>query len=402
LPKSPTLTGQGHEQLSPGQLDIDVCHSIGEISAADWDSCACPESGTHPVDPFTTHRFLKALEDSGSVSPRSGWQPVHVMARNDGIPIAAMPLYAKYHSQGEYVFDHAWAHAFEQAGGSYYPKLQSSVPFTPATGRRFLTRQGHEHDGRQALLGCGLSLLEGNRLSSLHVTFCTGEEAEYGREHGLLKRTGEQFHWVNRGYRDFTDFLDGMTSRKRRNIKKERRTAMKCDGTIECLTGSRIRDEHWSAFWEFYLDTGSRKWGSTYLTRRFFDEIGSTMAGDVMLVMCRRAGRYIAGALNFIGKDTLYGRYWGCIENHSCLHFEVCYYQAIEFAIRHGLGKIEAGAQGPHKIARGYMPVQTHSLHWIGNPSFRNAVREFLKDESSLVLDDIELLESMGPYKEMT
>jgi len=385
--------------MAETNVTLTVHQAICEIPAEDWDRCANPGSGNMDANPFTTHRFLCALENSQSVALATGWAPVHLVASRNAEPIAVMPLYAKYHSYGEYVFDHAWAHAYQQIGGNYYPKLQSSIPFTPATGRRFLTRSGHEEDGMKTLLGGALSLLNNNSLSSLHITFCTEEEARAGQDLGLLQRTGEQFHWRNRGYRDFADFLDGLTSRKRRNIKKERRTAQSFGGEIECLTGAAIRDVHWDAFWDFYTDTHNRKWGQNYLTRPFFEEIGATMADEILLIMCRRGGRYIAGALNFIGSDTLYGRYWGCTETHSCLHFEACYYQAIDYAIAQRLDRIEAGAQGPHKLARGYMPIPTHSLHWIANGSFRNAVTEFLTEESQAVLSEIDLLTDMTPYK---
>ncbi len=381
-------------------VTLSAHRAIGEIPAEDWDLCANPDGTRASANPFTSHRFLHALETSHSVTPATGWSPLHLVASRNGAPVAVMPLYAKSHSYGEYVFDHAWAHAFERAGGTYYPKLQASIPFTPATGRRFLTRPGHEKLGMQALLGGALSLLRNNDLSSLHITFCTEGEAGAGQDLGLLVRTGEQFHWCNRGYRDFADFLEGLVSRKRRNIRKERRAAHNFGGTIECLTGAAIQDVHWDAVWDFYTDTHDRKWGQNYLTRQFFDEIGATMADDILLVMCRRAGRYIAGALNFIGGGTLYGRYWGCTESHSCLHFEACYYQAIDYAIAHGLDRIEAGAQGPHKLARGYMPTPTHSLHWIANGSFRDAVTEFLTEESRAVLAQIDMLTDMMPYKE--
>lgn len=386
--------------LSDNSPSVEVYRSITDIDPGEWDSCASPGHDARPVDPFTTHRFLAALENSGSVSPHTEWVPLHLVTRKSGVPRAVMPLYAKYNSAGEYVFDYSWAHAFEQAGGAYYPKLQASVPFTPATGRRFLTARTPDTNSMGLLLGGALSMLDKHSLSSLHITFCTSEEARMGSSMGLMKRMGEQFHWINNGYRDFADFLDSLTSRKRRNIRKERRIADGMGGTIEQLTGDQIGDEHWSALWEFYEDTGSRKWGHNYLTRQFFDEIGQTMADDILLVMCRRNGRYIAGALNFIGLDTLYGRYWGCIESHSCLHFEVCYYQAIEFAIRRGIGRVEAGAGGHHKLARGYMPTRTHSLHWIANESFRNAVQKFLDEESKVVLDEISILNEAGPYKE--
>ena len=383
------------------RLTVSVHRRISEIPEAEWDACACPEArdGGRPNDPFTTHRFLKALEDSGSVGEMSGWDPVHIVLRRSGRVAAVMPLYAKHHSQGEYVFDHGWANAFSQAGGDYYPKLQATVPFTPATGRRFLTRPNLDPEGFGALASSAIELLSQNGLSSLHVTFCTEEEAETGRKAGFLHRTGEQFHWMNDNYSSFGEFLQALSSRKRRNIRQERSRANGFGGTIRLLTGSDIRPDHWDAFWEFYQDTGSRKWGTPYLTRRFFEEIHDTMRRDILLIMCERNGRPIAGALNFVGSGTLYGRYWGCVEHHNCLHFEVCYYRAIEFAIGNRLGRVEAGAQGPHKLARGYMPVKIHSLHWIAHPAFRKAVLEYLEVENQEVSRVLEVLSGLGPFR---
>ena len=389
------------EPSSSDRFTVTVHRSITEIAEEEWDCCACPETetGSRPRDPFTTHRFLKALEVSGSVGGATGWDPVHVVVREqDGIS-AVMPLYAKYHSQGEYVFDHGWANAFEQAGGDYYPKLQAAVPFTPAAGRRFLTRAGPGSEGFRALVASAVDIMSRNELSSLHVTFCTECEAESGRAMGFLHRTGEQFHWMNNNYSSFGDFLRQLSSRKRKNIRQERNRANAFGGTINLLTGADIRPEHWDCFWEFYQDTGSRKWGRPYLTRQFFDSIHETMRNDILLVMCEREGRNIAGALNFIGADTLFGRYWGCLEQHSCLHFEVCYYRAIEFAIENRLRSVEAGAQGPHKLARGYMPVKVHSLHWIAHPGFRRAVLEYLQVENQEIDRVLEVLSSRGPYR---
>ena len=381
-------------------IEVAALGNIGEADATDWDACACPESATgRPTDPFTTHRFLKALEDSGSVGRESGWVPFHLLATEGGEAIAAMPLYAKYNSAGEFVFDYGWADAFERAGGRYYPKLQASVPFTPTTGRRFLTRPGKEREGAWALSQAAVRLVADNGLSSLHVTFCTEDEACAGEEIGFLRRVGEQFHWQNRGYCDFEDFLSDLAARKRKNIRRERRRAFEFGGRIETLSGDQIGQEHWDAFWLFYQDTGSRKWGMPYLTRSFFAEAHRSMRDDILLIMCERNGRYIAGALNFIGRDTLFGRYWGCTEMHSCLHFEVCYYQAIEYAIAEGMKRVEAGAQGPHKLARGYMPAAVHSLHWIAEARFREAVANFLELEAAEVNREMEALTSAGPFK---
>lgn len=379
-------------------FEISVLAGMSEISATDWDAIAAP-TGQRPSDPFTTHRFLKALEDSGSVGAGTGWTPRHLVVRQHGEIIALMALYAKGHSQGEYVFDHSWAHAFERAGGRYYPKLQAAVPFTPATGPRFLTAQGHRVAGRSALVQGAVQLAVENELSSFHVTFCTQDEATDGEKIGLMHRTGQQFHWHNDGYRRFDDFLGCLSSRKRKAIRRERTGARDFGGSIHILTGDQIRPEHWDAFWQFYQDTGARKWGTPYLTRAFFDQVQAHMRDETVLIMAERSGRWVAGALNFLGRDTLFGRYWGAIEDHPFLHFEVCYYQAIDFAIAQGLARIEAGAQGEHKLARAYMPVVTHSLHWVRDEGFRNAVAQFLDQERRAVDDDIEILTNYGPFR---
>ena len=385
-------------------IDIEVLDGLHGIEADTWDACACPEAadGGRPVDPFTTHRFLHALETSGSVGTGTGWQPRHLVARRAGEVIAVMPLYAKGHSQGEYVFDHAWAQAYLRAGGRYYPKLQAAVPFTPATGRRFLTRPGAEEAGRAALAEAAVELAAQNRLSSLHVTFCTEEEAEAGKRLGLLHRVTEQFHWENRGYRDFDDFLAALSSRKRKAIRKERARARDFGGTIRCLTGDQIEPHHWDAFWAFYQDTGARKWGTPYLTRAFFDRAQESLRDDILLVLAERGGRPVAGALNFIGRNTLYGRYWGCVEDHPCLHFELCYYQAMDFAIAQGMSRVEAGAQGEHKLARGYLPARINSLHWIADPGFRRAVEDYLTAERRAVTREMDIMTSYGPFRQVS
>lgn len=388
--------------MDQAQIEIQVLGSIAQIDARDWDACACPEAEDGaPMDPFTTHRFLLALEDSGSVGRGTGWQPQYLTAYLDGQLVACAPLYGKTHSQGEYIFDHNWAHALESAGGRYYPKLQIAVPFTPATGRRFLTRPGYREIGMSALVQGAVQLAADSELSSLHATFCTEEEAEAGEAMGLMVRATQQFHWLNNGYSDFDGFLASLSSRKRKNIRKERQQANAFGGEIHVLTGDALEPEHWDAFWQFYQDTGARKWGTPYLARAFFDCVQDTMRDDVVLVLAERNGRYVAGALNFIGRETLFGRYWGCLEHHSCLHFELCYYRAIDFAIEHGLARVEAGAQGEHKLARGYLPTQTHSLHWIGHPGFAEAVERFLKAERAAVEEDIEILTAYGPFKKI-
>jgi predicted N-acyltransferase len=383
------------------QIEVSALETLSGLTEAEWDSCACPEAsdGGPPLDPFTTYRFLKALEDSGSVGPGSGWQPRYLVARAGDQVIAVTPLYAKGHSQGEYIFDHNWAQAYEQAGGRYYPKLQMAVPFTPATGRRFLTKPGWESVGRSALVQGAVQIAAENRLSSIHITFCTEDEAAAGVEMGLLRRTSQQFHWLNDGYADFDQFLATLSSRKRKNIRKERAQAQDFGGEIVALSGDDIQPHHWDAFWQFYQDTGTRKWGTPYLTRRFFHLAQESLRDDMLLVLALRDGVPIAGALNFIGRDVLYGRYWGCVEDHACLHFELCYYKAIDAAITRGLSRVEAGAQGSHKLARGYMPVTTHSLHWIADEGFKNAIDQYLVAERAAVDEEIEVLTSYGPFK---
>ncbi|WP_372804571.1 GNAT family N-acetyltransferase [Loktanella salsilacus] len=379
-------------------IEITLHPSLAEISASDWDACANPEGG-RPEDPFTTYRFLKALEDSGSVGGRSGWQPRYLVARADGQVIACAPMYAKGHSQGEYIFDFNWAQAYENAGGAYYPKLQIAVPFTPATGRRFLTRPGFEAMGMSALIQGAVQVASDNELSSLHITFCTEAEALAGAEMGLMSRVGQQFHWVNRDYADFDGFLADLSSRKRKNIRRERAEAQGFGGQILALTGNDIQPEHWDAFWRFYQDTGNRKWGTPYLTRAFFDCAQESLRDDMLLVLALVDGRPVAGALNFIGRETLFGRYWGSTEYYPSLHFELCYYQAIDYAIKNGLSRVEAGAQGEHKLARGYLPVATHSLHWIGDLAFRDAIARYLIAETRAVDEEIEVLTAYGPFK---
>ncbi len=387
--------------MSETQIEISILTGVCEIEPQDWDACACPEvaDGKRAIDPFSTHRFLCALETSGSVGAGTGWSPRPMVVRSADNIIAVAPLYVKGHSQGEYVFDHSWAHALDQAGGEYYPKLQIAVPFTPATGRRFLTRPEYEAVGQSALVQGAVELAANNQLSSLHVTFCTESEIQSGVAMGLIHRTGQQFHWQNVGYAAFSDFAASLSSRKRKNIRRERATANGFGGNIVSLTGNQIQPEHWDAFWEFYQSTGARKWGTPYLTREFFDLIQEDMRDDVLLILAEHNATYVAGALNFIGRETLFGRYWGCTEHHPALHFELCYYRAIDYAIEHGLARVEAGAQGDHKLARGYMPVKTHSLHWVADAGFRRAIDEYLKSERAAVDNDNEIFASFGPFR---
>jgi len=377
--------------------DLTLHDSLAEIDAAEWDAVAAPEQADgRPIDPFTTHRFLSALETSGSTGAGTGWQARPLVLRDAGRLVAATPLYVKGHSQGEYIFDHGWADALDRAGGRYYPKLQIAVPFTPATGRRFLGAEEH----CATLWQGAIAVTAQNRLSSLHATFCTPEEAlALSGVDGTLHRVTQQFHWENRGYGGFDDFLADLASRKRKMIRKERETARASGLTIRALTGDAIQPQHWDAFWAFYQDTGSRKWGRPYLTRKAFARFHDTMRRDMLLVLAFDGDRAVAGALNFIGRHTLYGRYWGCIEDHPCLHFELCYYQAIDWAIANGLQRVEAGAQGEHKLARGYLPVETHSLHWIADRSFRTAVDRYLQAERRAVGEEIEVLTAYGPFR---
>ncbi|UXU75811.1 MULTISPECIES: GNAT family N-acetyltransferase [unclassified Paracoccus (in: a-proteobacteria)] len=371
-------------------LTVSVLPAISAIDAAQWDGCGAQGN------PFVSHRFLAALEASASVGQGTGWHPRHLVARRGDQVVGVAPCYLKTHSQGEYIFDHAWAQAYERAGGRYYPKLQAAVPFTPVTGPRLIAP---DPQVRLALLQAMVELARQGGLSGAHVTFCTQAEAALGAQAGFLPRTSEQFHWLNRGYAGFDDFLAQLSSRKRKAIRKERAQAQGFGGRIRCLTGDQIQPRHWDDFWLFYQDTGSRKWGRPYLTRAFFDLLHQTMRDDCLLILAERDGRAVAGALNLIGKDALYGRYWGCIEDHPFLHFELCYHQAIDWAIAHGLSRVEAGAQGEHKLARGYLPVPIHSLHWLHDQGFHDAVADFLRRERAAVDRDMALLTRMGPFR---
>ncbi|NIJ33052.1 GNAT family N-acetyltransferase [Sphingomonas oligoaromativorans] len=367
-----------------------IANGIGAIAAEDWDACAGADN------PFLSHAFLSALEDSGSAVARAGWQPVPLVIDGaDGRPAGIVPAYAKSHSQGEYVFDHAWAEAWQRAGGEYYPKLQIAVPFTPVPGPRLLLR---DPSAAPALIAAIEAMVAQHELSSAHATFLTPEQLPLFEAAGWLIRQGTQFHWHNQGYASFADFLGALASRKRKAIVKERAAAR--EGLdIRALTGAALGEAEWDAFWTFYQDTGSRKWGRPYLTRRFFSMLGERMADKVLLLLAYRDGQPIAGALNLIGGDTLYGRYWGCTEEVPFLHFELCYYQAIEAAIAMGLQRVEAGAQGEHKLARGYRPVPTWSAHFIPHPGFRRAVADFLTQERRAMEEEIELLDQMAPFR---
>jgi uncharacterized protein len=374
---------------------IKACAGIGEVGQEEWDACANPSSV--PFDPFLSFAFLSALEESKSAVAATGWAPYHLALEDgNGKVKGVVPMYLKNHSQGEYVFDYSWADAFERAGGRYYPKLQCSVPFTPATGRRLLT-SSQEYE--EYLVSGIMQVASKMEVSSVHVTFAEENQWDRMGSMGFLQRTDKQFHWHNHNYDSFDDFLAQLSSKKRKNIRRERRNAVENDIEVELVTGADLTEEHWDAFYRFYMDTGSRKWGSPYLTRRFFSIVGETMPDHVLLIMCKRRGHYVAGAINFIGGECLYGRNWGCIEDHPFLHFEVCYYQAIEFAIGRGLKRVEAGAQGPHKLARGYMPTQTYSAHWIVNDSFRDAVDSYLEQEKRYVSEEIDYIQQHSPFR---
>ena len=367
-----------------------LAQGVASFAAEDWDRCAGLS------DPFVSHAFLSALEQSGSAAARTGWQPLPVAIDGaGGLPDAVMPAYVKSHSQGEYVFDHGWAEAWQRAGGDYYPKLQIAVPFTPVPGRRLLA---HAEALRPALIAAAERVVAAHGLSSAHATFIAAEEVALFEAAGWLIRTDSQFHWLNDGYGSFEDFLASLSSRKRKGIRKERAVAVEGLEIVH-LSGGAIEEAHWDAFWAFYQDTGARKWGRPYLTRPFFSMLGERLGDRVLLILALRGGRPVAGALNLIGAEALYGRYWGCTEEVPNLHFELCYYQAIEAAIARGLQRVEAGAQGAHKLARGYRPVPTWSAHYIADPSFRDAVARFLEAERRAVEHEISQLQEFTPFR---
>jgi hypothetical protein len=374
---------------------LSTADSIRAVPASHWDATAGRDN------PFLSHAFLSALEESGSVSARTGWDPTHLLLHKGDRLVGCAPCYRKSHSMGEYVFDHAWARAFEQAGGRYYPKLQVSVPFTPATGPRLLVgTTDAEASERRAALAHGLTQLASDaRASSVHATFLTEPDRDAFAAAGWLARTDQQFHWINRGYADFEDFLGAFASRKRKQVRRERRDALAAGLTVRHCTGSDLTEAVWDAFFAFYIDTGNRKWGRPYLNRAFFSLISERMADRILLVIAERDGRPIAGALNFIGTNTLYGRNWGALEEHPFLHFELCYYQAIDFALARGLARVEAGAQGEHKLARGYEPVTTHSAHHIVHPGLRRAIADYLEHERAEVARINAALAEATPFK---
>jgi predicted N-acyltransferase len=421
--------------MASNTLQVRVVSAIADVPAEAWNTCANPAAPeptadvasrstvtgareiantstlTGPpqalnqlqhteINPFISHEFLHVLETSHSATARAGWQPQHLVAETpEGVLAGVAPCYLKSHSRGEYVFDQGWADAYERAGGDYYPKLQVAVPFTPVTGRRLMVAPGFDPETiRTGLAAALVELCQMRHASSAHVTFATKEEWRALGDSGFLQRNDQQFHWENQGYKSFEDFLAQLAARKRKAIKRERRDALESGITLDWLTGADITEAAWDAFFAFYMDTGSRKWGRPYLTREFFSLIGQTMRDRILLVMAKRAGRWIAGAINFIGSHTLYGRHWGAIEHHPFLHFEVCYYQAIEFAITRGL-RVEAGAQGEHKLARGYMPVRTYSAHYIADPALRRAIGDYLRRERAYVAAAGDELAAFSPFR---
>ena len=376
---------------------VRVNRRIADIGKAAWEACAAPSG-----NPFVAYDFLDVLEQSGCAVERTGWGPQHLAIEDEAGEVGAvMPLYLKSHSQGEYIFDHSWADAYERAGGRYYPKLLAAAPFTPATGPRLLVRSDIPAEaGYEMLLGGALTLCQQMGVSSVHINFPPQAEWDWLGAQGLAQCQGQQYHWFNRGYGTFDDFLGDLSSGRRKTIRRERRDAQ-AGLEIVCLTGANLTEDAWDAFYGFYMDTGSRKWGQPYLNRLFFSLLGERMAERVLLIMARRDGRWIAGALNLIGDEALYGRNWGCVEDVPFLHFEVCYYQAIEWAIGRGLSRVEAGAQGQHKIARGYLPTPVYSAHYIADPALRGPVEDFVAREKAAVDGEMEwLAEEYSPFRQ--
>ena len=376
-------------------VTVEISHRIAEIPASDWDACAGDDN------PFVSHAFLDVLEESGSACAESGWLPQHLLVRDGaGLLMGAVPCYLKNHSYGEYVFDWGWADAFERAGGKYYPKLQVSVPFSPVTGPRLLVRPGPERDATRKILVAGLlELARQHKVSSLHITFCEEDEQAMLAEQGFLKRLGKQFHWHNRGYETFDDFLAVLTSRKRKSIRKERLVANE-HVTFDILSGDALKEEHMLAFYQFYLNTVEKRWAHAYLEKEFFTLLRDRMADKIVLVMASHDGDYVGAALNLRGSNTLFGRNWGCSERFRMLYFEACFYRAIDYAIEHGLSKVEAGAQGPHKISRGYLPSETYSAHWIRDGSFEEAIAQYLTREDRETRYEMDMLEDeRSPYR---
>ncbi len=387
------------------ETKLQVIPSVSEVDARDWDRLANPallRPDALPQNPFISHVFFRTLEDSGCLDAQSGWHSRHLILKSKETEIVGlMPCFLKDHSMGEYVFDQAWAQAYQRGGGHYYPKLQCAVPFTPVTGKRFLVKQdGHEETYQAALLEAAKEMVDQNGLSSLHITFPTKDEwQQLGKEKNMLQRTDQHPHWENQGYKHFDDFLASLASRKRKGVKKERIQALETGIEVEWISGGDITETHLDAMYQFYVETHSRKWGDPYLNRTFFSLLAQRIPEQILLILAKRDERYIAGAFNMVGSDALFGRYWGCLEQHKCLHFEICYYQAIEYAIAKGLKFVNAGAGGGHKLARGYLPKQSFSLHYIANPQFREILKHHLEQEREFVDMDIEELTARGPFR---
>ena len=386
-------------------LTARVVDRIERIRPTDWDACAAGDCGSDadgPANPFLSHAFLDALEQSGSVGRKAGWLPQHLVVEDSsGAALAAAPLYVKSHSQGEYVFDHGWAEAYARAGGQYYPKLQVAAPFTPVPGPRLLVRAGaRATEARATLVAALISAVENSGMSSLHITFAPRAECDLLEQAGFLTRVGVQYHWNNRDYGEFGDFLAALNSRKRKAIRKERAAISEYGLQIRPWEGEELTSQHWDAFFAFYMDTGGRKWGRPYLNREFFAHIGDTLRDRIVLMLAEKDGATVAGALNLKGPDALYGRNWGCLEDYRFLHFELCYYRAIDYAIAHRLARVEAGAQGEHKIQRGYLPVETYSSHWIVDPRLKAAIAGFLDQERSYIAQEKAALDELSPYRQ--
>ena len=380
------------------KLSIEVSSGLSTVSAEQWDACAGGDN------PFISYAFLSALEESGSVAREEGWLPQHLLVKDaNGCLLGAAPAYLKSHSQGEYIFDHAWADALERAGGRYYPKFLSAVPFTPVTGPRLLVSERNGTAAKsfvqKALASGMMELASQMELSSVHINFVEEDLVEELTPLGFLERWGEQFHWFNQGYESFEDFLSELSSRKRKAIKKERRSVAETEVKLSAVTGDDLTVSHWDAFFEFYTSTSDRKWGWPYLTREFFDILHQTMRDKCVLIVGEYGGEFVCGALNLRGSDCLYGRNWGCTQNAKFLHFEACYYQALDFAIEQRLARVEAGAQGYHKLQRGYLPTKTRSLHWIREQGFSDAIENYLGQEKRAVQQQLDALMEESPFK---
>ena len=376
-------------------METAICTTIKSIAKDQWEAC---RSSNGSGNPFLSYDFFSLLETSNSIGHNTGWVPFYIAFKEKNVVVGIIVSFLKSHSQGEYVFDHSWADAYERSGGNYYPKLQVAVPFTPVSGERILVREEYE-DRVDEMLSSAKRLVKENNLSSLHITFCNSSFVCVAKKNSLLIREGIQYHWFNRDYKSFDDFLESLTHRKRKNITKERKQARNFGGKIKSLTGSQLTDIELEAFWHFYQNTGQRKWGYPYLTKDFFMGLNKDLKDSILLVLAEKNGQYVAGALNFIGSDCLYGRYWGCNQFFPAMHFELCYYKAIDYAIERGLKRVEAGAQGDHKIARGYEACITYSGHWFPHDGFMKAVDNFLREEKKIVSQSSKQIQFISPFK---